>query len=215
MRSDRLALLAWVLVLTSCDRPTSPQVAPPAKLPTLKDKHSLPPAGVLRLSPAPLPSDLGDTFRPTAGLPTLCVKLEYAGPKTRLEVDTEGWHQGKKLGGSLGHQSIQLPLSEAATFGFGEGVNPEGKPIVTVIESIPTGTGRTGGIYQYAVPPIKGGVSTFIPRIPLEVADGGEAIFWAVFVGEPFLVVDRSPETRARSAETAWLFKIRIADEKK
>lgn len=216
MRFNWLAVLTCVLLISGCDRPSSPPALP---------RSSLPPAGTLRLSSANLSPDIQSQFHPTAGLPTLCVKLEYAGPRTWLGIDAEGWHQGKKLGGGEGGVSINVPLSGDAAFGFVDGSSPEGKPELTIIESIPvhsdstTGavSGRIGTTHQYGVPPIKGRVCrTFQPRWPLEMSDGKEAIIWAVFVDEPLTNEEAlSLEERARRADTAWLFKIRTADEKK
>ena len=77
-------------------------------------------------------------------------------------------------------------------------------------------SGRIGRVEEFGNPAIKGRVShTFTPRLPLEVPDGKDMIFWAVFVDEPPGNEAASFEERASRADMAWLFRIHTADEKK
>lgn len=225
-----LGAFAWVALGSACDRPSNPPTATPAPTnptTTVPSPHtSMPPLAILRLSPSnPVPRDLLDPFSPSPGLPTLNLKVEYGGPKSRLEIDSAGWHQGKKLGANQGRQLIHLPFTGDAAFGFAEGRNPEGKAVVSVIHSISVGSnphtgtvsGRTRSAQQYGVPPINDRrCRTYEPQWPLEIPDGKEAVFWGVFVDEPPDAGEPgSPEERARRADTAWLFRIRVADERK
>lgn len=125
---------------------------------------------------------------------------------------------------SSSHDRIDLPLAGNASFGFSEGKDSEGKDVVTLSQSIQlassggaSGPTSVGGGTTSPMPPIRGrNVQTFEPAWPVNVTDGSDAVFWGVFVDEP--VFEGEPPTlkeRALRADTAWLFTIRMADEKK
>src|SRR5688572_20526740 len=203
----RLLIPLVVPVLLACDRPPSP-AAPRA------------PQGVLRIDRSGrLAGELLDP-KPNPGYPSLVVTMSYAGPKTRLQLQHEGWHQGKRTGSGTNNASIHLPLSNDAAFGLSDGTSPEGKEVPVLHESLPAGpkvSDRIGGARQYAMPPLKmRSKRVHEPAWPLEVRDGGEAIVWAVFVDEPADVpAGATVEERARRADAAWILRIRTTDEKK
>jgi hypothetical protein len=119
---------------------------------------------------------------------------------------------------------MSVPLSGEAVFTFTEGKNSAGTPLVSVAKYIPESwnpktnvvTGRIGDIGQYPVPPIQGrAVTEYRPHLPLDVADGKDAIFWAVFVDEPPGTPPEDLEERARKADVGFIFRIRTAEETK
>ena len=210
----RRSLPLWALLLQACDKPPVPP--PPANLG--------PPQGILRLDRSGTAAwDLVKDANP--GFPSLAFKLSYYGPKSRLEVRHEGWHKGKTVGSGKGNHLIQLPLVDDAAFGFSDGTAPDGRSVAVVHTSLPAeskkpggaGGSRLGDTQQYAVPPLKmRSKRTYEPAWPLEIQDGQEAILWAVFVDEPAdLPAGASVEERAKRADTAWIFRIRTADEPK
>jgi hypothetical protein len=208
----RLLALA-VLLLQSCDKP-----APPTSMP----KPSGPPPGVLRLSRTDKAAGEILKDKPTAGFPTLTFHVEYAGPRPRLELHREGWHKGKRLGEGKGNYSLQLPLSGDGAFALSDGKGTQGEPAVVVHASIRLGTTGTnsenllGDTTAYPLPSLQGrSFRTLEPGFPRDVPDGTDAV-WAVFVDEPADVpAGATPEERAKRADTAWIFRIRTADEKK
>jgi len=160
------------------------------------------------------------------GFPSLVVKMTYGGPKTYLDLRMEAWHQGQRIGNERGHQSFHLPLNDEAAFGFSDGKDKEGKDVVRLhqtfpVESKTAGSGnssRVGGTSEFGMPALKmrDKHTTLEPTWPLEIADGTEALLWAVFVDETADVPPgASPELRAKRADSAWLFRIRTADGKK
>lgn len=215
----RRSLMLVAILLQACDPP-----APPAKQGTVPPAPSGPSVGVLRLTPSGSAAQDLLKKRVTPGLPTLAVRLMYPGPRTHLEIQLEAWHHGKKEAGETDHQLFHLPLSDDAAFGFAEGMPPEGKAGTQVVISMPVqsagsegGSSRTTSSLQFGVPLIRGkAIRTHGPTLPLDVPDGKEVVLWAVFVDEP---ADAPPgaslEERAKRADTAWIFRIRTADEKK
>ena len=204
-------LLALVVpVLLACDPP------PPPTMP----KAPAVPQGILRIDRSDrLAGELLDP-KPNPEYPSLVMTMTYAGPKTRLQLQHEGWHQGKQTGSGTSNGSIQLPLSNEAAFGLSDGTSPEGKEVPVLHTSLPAGpkiSDRIGGARQYAMPPLKmRSKRVHEPAWPLEVRDGDEAIVWAVFVDEPAeLPAGATIEERARRAEVAWILRIRTTDEKK
>lgn len=208
----RRVLALTALLLQACDKP-----APP--LPT---KPSGPASGILRLSRTEQSAAEILNDKSTVGFPSLVFRVEYAGPKTRIELRREGWHKGKRLGEGRGTCSFQLPLSGDGAFGFSDGKGAQGEPAVVEHASIRLGTagGKSGHLLgdktAFPIPSLKGrSFRTLEPELPGDVPDGTEAV-WAVFVDEPAEVpAGTSPEERAKRADTAWIFRIRTADEKK
>jgi hypothetical protein len=215
----RRSLMLVAILLQACDPP-----APPAKQGTVPPAPAGPPAGVLRLDRSERTAPDLLKKRITPGLPSLAVRLMYPGPRTHLEIQLEAWHQGKKEAGETDHQLFHLPLSDDAAFGFAEGMPPEGKAGTQVVISMPVqsagsegGSSRTTSSLQFGVPLLKARtVDTYRPSWPLDVPDGKEVVLWAVFVDEPAdAPTGASLEERAKRADTAWIFRIRTADEKK
>jgi hypothetical protein len=212
----RRPLLLLALLLQACDKPAAspPPAATPAPLPQ----------GKLRLERSATP--VRDLLKEaTPGFPSLVVKMTYGGLKTYLDLHLEAWHQGQRIGNEKGHQSFKLPLNDEAAFGFSDVKDKEGKDIVRIhqtfpVESKTVGSGnssRVGGTSEFGMPALKKrSTRTLEPAWPLEIADGTDALIWAVFVDEPADVpAGATPEERAKRAGSAWLFRIRTADEKK
>jgi len=203
----RRSLLVFALLVQACDRP-----APPASQPAgLLSEKVRPPLGILRLArTSASAADLLKNPKATSGLPSLAFRVDYAGPKTRLEISYEGWHQGQELGGAEGRRTIHVPVSEDAAFGFSDGKSGKEVSVLTVEDS---------GLstQEFNIPSIRGrAFRTYEPSWPLEIPDGKDAVIWAVFVDEPGdAPAGASLEERAKRAKTAWLFRIRTADEKK
>lgn len=224
MKANRIiALVGWLLIV-GCEKPLPPASHSPPAIPPLAAQSHLPAPGILRISAATLPADLQPEFYSTSGPGPLALKLEYAGPKTWLDVRTEFWWKGKTLGGGEGGQSIFPPLSDIAAFAFPEGPDSKGNSRVTVLDSIPVksdGSGhksRIGTTKDFGeLTSLKGRrVLVFKPQFPLEVKDGDDAIVWGVFVDEPEgAPTSASLEERAARAEAAWIFRMGPKDEKK
>jgi len=214
----RRSVLLLALLLHACDKPAAPPsaVQPPAP--------SALPQGKLRLDRSGTNAwDYVKNADP--GFPSLAVRMTYGGPKTYLKFQLETWHRGKPIAHERNHQSFQLPLADDLAFGFSDGKNKEGKDVVQVHESFPVkskvagdgNSSRTGSALEFGIPLLKmRSKRTIEPAWPLEIADGTEALLWAVFVDEPAdLPADATPEERAKRADAAFLFRIRTADVKK
>jgi hypothetical protein len=179
---------------------------------------------MIRLSQAALPANLRSEFSSSDGLPGYCAMLDYTGPRTWLGFHPEGWNKGKRLSEGRGECTIKVPLSGEIAFGFSEVSGPDGKMGITIKESFPMEsdpethfvTHRFGTSTSFAIPSIKGrALHTMRADLPLEIPDGKEVVFWAVFVDEPAGSEAASLEERASRADAAWLFKLRTVDEKK
>jgi hypothetical protein len=167
---------------------------------------------------------LGST-KTTPGLPSFAFRLDYAGPKTWLEISSEVWRQGEELGGSGDHSQIHHPVSDDAAFGFSEAPNGKQVSVIVAHEALPppsepysrksSGVGSSSQVFD--LPSLKGrAIRTYEPPWPLEIPDGKEAVIWAVFVDEPADVPSgATPEERARRASAAFLFRIRTSEGKK
>ena len=162
-------------------------------------------------------------WKPTTGLPSFAFRIDYVGPKTRLEVSYQLWHQGKDLGSAESHETLDLPVSDDAAFGFLDGKNGQQVSVIVAHEVITPQSDRPSrsspGVMtqQFDLPALRDrAIRTHEPSWPLEIPDGKDGVVWAVFVDEPADVpAGATPEERAKRADTALIFRIRTADAKK
>jgi hypothetical protein len=218
----RRSLLALVLLLQACDPP-----APPAKeRDGFLQAPIKPPPGILRVArTSASAAELLGRGKPTPGLPSFTFRMDYAGPKTQLEISSQVWRQGEEVGGSGGCGTIRPPVADDAAFGFFE--SPDGKHVSVIVahevilprSESPSGrvSGGSTTSQVFDLPSLLGrAIRTTEPSWPLEIPDGKEVVIWAMFVDEPDDVPSgATPEERAKRAAAAFLFRIRTADEKK
>ena len=121
-----MAALLLAILASSCDRP-----APPAPPPSAAPGPSAPPPGILRLSPGPMPPEITQKPEYRHGLPSLCLRAEYAGPKLGLRIEAEAFEQGKSHSQIKSVRAIDLPLSgEVAQSAGGTSAQTQGDPLI-------------------------------------------------------------------------------------
>jgi hypothetical protein len=208
----KLSIALLVLAsLANCDSKPPPS-NPPASAQNLFAKSAgLPAPGILRISRTAITVHRVHEGGVTSEVPTLKMKLEYAGPKKLLGISKEFWSKGKQLGNDKGTQSLNPPVAGEASL--------ELKEIdkVTLESRFPVGLGGSlGRTSNYGEGSLRGKtVWTREPKWPVEARDEEETTVWTVLVatdggkdpGTPF-------EDLAPKAEAAWRIKIWVTDQK-
>jgi len=115
-------ILVLALATASCNRSAPPAPAP-AEVPAL-----LPDNGVLRVtSRSGFPEDLKSESL-TPGLPVPHAGMEYVGPRSWLEIETDCRVKGELREKGENRHEVLLPMLGSVGIGFGEDRAPNGSP---------------------------------------------------------------------------------------
>ena len=178
-------------------------------------EDSMPPKGIIRISPSSLFE--GDTkkLEPHLGLISGCVKLKYSGPKKYINTAYEIWEDGKlKKSSDLLSTSIDNSYDGEISVSLKNESTDDIKQVyrLTVADTVAGNCGSSSEIVPEIVFPDGGRSPRNINKV-IEISDDKEIAVWGYVVQKDTVILnEESIEESAKKASWAFVFKISMSD---